>query len=77
MKVCLVAMQMFLLNLPREVLLAGEQLLEEEDAGRLEEVGLPHGAQTPLHRLQHLAHALGLSLLQGQGLNHTAEGNRS
>lgn len=60
-------------DLPGEVLLTRQQLLQEQDAGRLEEVRLPQRTQTLLNRLQHLAHTQGLRCVQGQGVEDAAE----
>lgn len=57
---------------PGEVLLEGQKLLEEEDAGGLEEVRLTQATQALAHGLQRLAHAEGLGLPQGQELQDAA-----
>lgn len=63
-------------DVPGEVFLACQQLLQKQDAGGLEEVWLSQGMQTLLNHLQDLAHTQSLGFVQGQCLQN-ATGKRS
>ena len=69
-KLTVVALELkrFPTEVPGEVFLTCQQLLQEQDAGGLEEVWPSQGIQTLLNHLQDLAHTQSLGFVQGQGL---------
>lgn len=61
----------FLDNILGEIFLTGQEFLEKQNTGCLEEVRFPQGEYTLLNELQHLTHTQSLGLLQSQSIKNT------